>query len=378
MDFMGRKFQRFSKNINQKLIYYLDEYCWESLFFDIKFKISDYFYPLPPMNEGEETRKYLERLTPDQAVRYSGFLAEKWRMDAKLMDRTAISRSPKRVWSRTDKRSREVYKGEKVTAIFYAESLERKRQSEALERSTLAGKLVTVISFPWRKYSNFLDNGSRGIWGLSPVLKYTLLYFLLFFVPLIFGWVKLYEDNSTTSLFAGIYIIGLMFVAFIWLVYLPILLVILVYRFIKKARSVVKEGIKIGTKKDKKEIKYILVTNLGRIYYFFMAFLVQFFPFSYLYKDRLFHPSNQKLKSFIIQMEKIAKKVKVPILFYGSAVDGSMLQFNAVLEKPLKRNGLKKLETSLQGRLGTIYVRKEDKFKLRIFMPVEIMETYEL
>lgn len=239
-------------------------------------------------------------------------------------------------------------------------------------------KFLEIISFPWRKYNSFFDNGSRGIWGLSPVLKYTLLYFLLFFIPLIFGWVKLYENNSTTNIFVGIYVLGLMLIAFIWFVYLPILLVILVYRFIKKARSVVEEGIKIGTKKDKKEEKYILVTNLGRIYYFFMAFLVQFFPFSYLYKDRLFHPSNKKLKYFIIQMEKVAKKVKVPILFYGSFVDGSMLQFNAVLKKPLKRNGLKKLETSLQGRLGTIYVRKADKDQLRIFMPVEIIETYEI
>lgn len=241
-----------------------------------------------------------------------------------------------------------------------------------------ADKLVTVISFPWKKYNSFFDNGSRGIWGLSLILKYTLLYFLLFFVPLIFGWIKLYEDNSTTNLFAGIYILGLIVIAFIWFVYLPILLSILVYRFIKKTRSVVEEGIKIGTKMDKKKETYILVTNLGRIYYFFIAFLVQFYPFSYLYKDRLFHPSNKRLKRFIIQMEKIAKKVKVPILFYGSAVDGSMLQFNAVLKKPLRRNSLKKLETSLQGRLGTVYVRKADKDQLRIFMSTDIMETYKI
>lgn len=239
-------------------------------------------------------------------------------------------------------------------------------------------RATSIISSPWRKYNSFFDNGSRGIWGLSPVLKYTLLYFLLFFLPLIFGWVKLYEENSTTNTFVGIYVLGLMVVAFIWLVYLPILLAILVYRFMKKARSVVDEGIKTVTKKDKERDSYIVVTNLGRIYYLFIAFLVRFYPFSYLYRDRLFHPSNQKLKYFIIQLEKIAKKVKVPILFYGSEVDGSMLQFNAILKKPLKRNGIKKLETSFQEKLGSVYVRKADKDRLRILMPVDIMETYKI
>jgi len=239
-------------------------------------------------------------------------------------------------------------------------------------------RATSILSFPWRKYNNFFDNGSRGIWGLSPVLKYTLLYFLLFFVPLIFGWVKLYEENSTTNTFVGIYVLGLMVIAFIWFVYLPILLVILVYRFMKKTRSVVDEGIKKVTKKDKRQDKYLVVTNLERVYYFFVAFLVQFYPFSNLYKDRLFHPSNQKLKYFIIQIEKIAKKVKVPILFYGSEVDGSMLQFNAIHKKALRRNDLKKLEASLQEKLGSVYIRKADKDRLRILMPVDIMETYKI
>lgn len=240
------------------------------------------------------------------------------------------------------------------------------------------------------KYNEFFDKGCVGIWGLSPLLKYTLLYLALFFVPAIFGLIKLNEDTSTTFTYIGIYIIGALVIAFIWFFYLPILCLILIYRFIKKGRLFLKEGIKIRIEikenaasgeinsRDGKRDVVLHVTDLGKIYYYFVVRLVQFYPFSYLYKDRLFHPSNKKLKRFISKIETIARKASAHILIYGSQVDSSIYQFNAAIKKPLRRNGLKKLETTLQDKLGTIYVRKDKKNYIRIIMPLDTFERLQI
>lgn len=237
-------------------------------------------------------------------------------------------------------------------------------------------KLLSLISLPWKKYSEFFDNGCWGIWGLSSLLKYTILYFALIFVSPILGWFRLYEDYSTTDIFLIIYALGLVALAVFWLIYLPILCLILVSRFLKNARLLFKES--LNSISDKKRGLKVLGLNLRRVYNFFMVHLVQFYPFSYLYKDRLFHPSNKELKRFIIRLEKIAKRVKVPILIYGSEFEYPFYQFNAELQKPVRGGGLKSLETSLQEKLGTIYVRPVGKNQLRIIMPTDMLATHKI
>ena len=89
-----------------------------------------------------------------------------------------------------------------------------------------AANPLLIITTPWRKYNDFFDKGCWGIWGFSPLLKYTLLYFAAFFIPAIFGWVKLSEDTSTTFNYIGIFIMGMLVIAFVWIVYLPVLCLI--------------------------------------------------------------------------------------------------------------------------------------------------------
>src|SRR3990167_9110631 len=98
-------------------------------------------------------------------------------------------------------------------------------------------KPLHFLLMPWRKYNAFFDNGCWGIWGLSPLLKYTLLFLTLFFIPPIIGIV----DYSNSDAYFSIITIFFLLIAFIWIIYFPILSIITLLRAIKKVESGVKD-----------------------------------------------------------------------------------------------------------------------------------------
>lgn len=242
-----------------------------------------------------------------------------------------------------------------------------------------AAKPLSIIYKPWKKYNEFFDKGCWGIWGLSPLLKYTLLYFALFFVPAIFGW---------TFTYTGIFIIGMLAIAFVWFVYLPILSLILLLRLVKKSRLLITSSVKLLTyatdkeeaiKKKPSDLEIIargLKQDLNSLLYKVGGWLTRYYPFSLIFTNRLFHPKNAKLNKFVIKIAKLARKNKVPIYIYGGEIENHLYQFNAIFHQPVRRNSLKKLEAILQKLLGTVYVRKGDKKQIRILIPTEIMDLY--
>lgn len=79
------------------------------------------------MKEREDTRRYVARLSPDQAVRYSSYLVETWRGNAKLINDVDINSMPKRSWRKTERRKIEILEGARIAEKIYAECLARKR-----------------------------------------------------------------------------------------------------------------------------------------------------------------------------------------------------------------------------------------------------------
>lgn len=249
------------------------------------------------------------------------------------------------------------------------------------------GKLYLIISLPWKKYSDYFDKNCWGIWGLATILKYTLLAFFLFFVPAIFGWISFEESNTSADNYVTLYFLILMVMAIIWVIYLPVLCLILGKRAILKAIEIGRKfasylSIEEKAPSDLTELSDFeiimrgLKHDLDSFIYKLGGWITKYYPFSLMFRDRLFHPNNAKLDKFVIKLAKLARKNKVPIYVYGSEIDGNLYQLNAVFHDPVKRNSLKKLEAILQKLLGTVYVRRGKKKQIRILMPTEMMNLY--
>ena len=245
-------------------------------------------------------------------------------------------------------------------------------------------KPIHFLLIPWKKYSEFFDNGCWGIWGLSPLLKYTLLYFTAFFIPPIFGLVKLSEDTSTTFTYTGIFIIGALFIAFVWFVYLPIFVVILFKRAIEKTFDIGSKTVEYFSRDPQlvpEEVKtqpsnpalfiralqywwFIKSTNAIYKNRKLLIKITSVYPFSLLSRNKMYHAQNQKLWKLIHKIDKLATKAKVPIMINDIGTNPNFF-FYAHFEKT-KGYPIKKLERVLQKHFGTIYVRKLNKGLIQI------------
>src|SRR3989344_3804270 len=248
-----------------------------------------------------------------------------------------------------------------------------------------SANIISIAFTPWRKYSDYFDKNCWGIWGLSPTLKFTFIYFGLFILDLFISDKFTKSTQETIELFFTLGIIALFIV---WAIYIPILCLILISNLIKKSRLLITSAVKLLTyptdkeeaiKKKPSDLEIIargLKSDLNSLLYKVGGWLTRYYPFSLLFTDRLFHPKNAKLDKFVIKIAKLARKNKVPIYIHGSEIEGNMYQLNAVFHEPVKGNSLKKLETVLQKLLGTVYVRRGEKKQIRILMPTEIMNLY--
>jgi len=87
-----------------------------------------------------------------------------------------------------------------------------------------SANLVSIVVTPWKKYSDYFDNGCNGIWLLSPIIKYTLLYFSLI-IPYAFFAGNIPTDIKETI--ELLYVVFLIAIALVWFVYLPVLCLLL-------------------------------------------------------------------------------------------------------------------------------------------------------
>jgi len=115
--------------------------------------------------------------------------------------------------------------------------------------------------------------------------------------------------------------------------------------------------------------------NLGNSYHSFISWITQYYPFSLLYKDRLFHHDNLKARSFMIKIENLAKKSGINILVLSGGNQDEMTELIGYLDRKTKNrlNDIKTLEAVLQNKYETVYVR-DDGDKVRILIPTATFE----
>lgn len=133
------------------------------------------------------------------------------------------------------------------------------------------------------------------------------------------------------------------------------------------------------TTTDRERITYLLryyaglsFFVLGNLYHSFISWVTAYYPFSLLYKDRLFHHDNLKVRELMVKIEKIAKKEGINTLVLSGGIEGEMAELIGYLDKGIRNRQkvLDNLETTLQKVYDTVYVRGQgDEF--RILIPVE-------
>ena len=253
---------------------------------------------------------------------------------------------------------------------------------ETITIQPIIAKPFHFLLYPWRKYNDYFDKNCWGIWGLSPLLKYTFLFLALFFVPPIIGIVN--YESADTGLFFALMVIAFLAIAFVWIVYLPILGIIVIKRAIQKALDFGSKS-KANLSKEpqefisetKKQANNIatLINVLRYLWFIYSAKLIykyrkqleeitSIYPFSLLFKDRMWHARNKIIIKTIRKIEKLSSEAKVPVLIV-SIGDNPYLHFWAKFTKT-KGYPVKKLERALQKEFDTIYVRKVDKGQIQI------------
>lgn len=102
----------------------------------------------------------------------------------------------------------------------------------------------------------------------------------------------------------------------------------------------------------------------------FWGFLTKFYPFSLLYRDRLFNAQNRNIKNFIDELEKYAREVHLPLLIESGDSSSIMSLFSAkqIGSKRMKKElYLKQLSEKLQAKYETIYLKNETSgFKIQV------------
>lgn len=245
-----------------------------------------------------------------------------------------------------------------------------------------SAKLVSIVFTPWRKYSDYFDKNCWGIWGLSTLLKFTLLFLALFFVPPIFGIVD--YESTDTGLFFAIMVMVFLLIAFFWLIYLPILGIILIKRTTEKTIEVGSKIISYLSRDPmlvpdevKKEPNSFLLFIRALQYWWFiystkliykhrktLEELTTIYPISLLFQNKMWHARNQRLWKTLRKIEAVAKKANMQI-----DIDEIGVHPYYHFWAHFKKKGsfpIKKLEKALQDYYGTIYVRSIGKRQVQI------------
>ena len=238
-----------------------------------------------------------------------------------------------------------------------------------------AAKLISISFAPWRKYNGFFDKGCWGIWGLSPLLKYTLLFLALFFVPPIIGLV----DYANSDSYFSIITIFFLLIALIWIIYFPILAIITLFRAIKKVESGVKDlNIKLQDEPWKMTPKK-LYTQPHSIFFLYLIYAknsfidfadwcTQFFLFDFIYPDRIRYPLTKKIRHNSRHIESLIADMNIPLKYVGFEVNMQNINYKFEFYEEVKSTDkvLSKLE---KGFKKTDYYVREDNGRIHVTAP---------
>lgn len=239
-----------------------------------------------------------------------------------------------------------------------------------------AAKLISIAFTPWRKYNEFFDKGCWGIWGLSPVLKYTLLFLGLFFVPPIIGLV----DYANSDTYFSTITIFFLLIALVWIIYFPILSMITLFRALKKVES----GVRDLNNKLKEEPWKITPRRLYTqphwhitvIAFYLKDYLIdfldwttQYYPISLLSTSPVRYPISMKVRHLSRLFESRFAELKIPLKYIDFEINQQFTLYKFELYEDVKdfAKVVKKITKGFKYNYG-FYIREENE-QINVIVP---------
>ena len=233
----------------------------------------------------------------------------------------------------------------------------------------MAAKLISISFTPWRKYNAFFDKGCWGIWGLSPIIKTTYIYFGLI-IPYFFISEKL--TVSTRNSIELFFTIGTIAILLIWALYMPILVVITLLRAFKKVEYTANELTTRISEQPWKMTPKKLYTQPHSIFFLyliyakntfidFMDWCTQFFLFDFIYPDRIRYPLTTKIRHNSRHIESLIADMTIPLKYVGFEVNMQNINYKFEFYDKVKSTAkvLSKLEKGF--KKTDFYVREESE-----------------
>lgn len=242
------------------------------------------------------------------------------------------------------------------------------------------GKPAQVLLIPWRKYSKFFDNGCWDIWGLSPLLKYTILYFVVFILASLFGVVNLDQNSKVASIYLTIFILGFLIIAFIWFFYLPILSLIVLFRTFKKIKNSVNQLISYFKKSPWEMTPMKLYNQPKWAIVFYLIYIkdllvdildwtTQYYPISILSISPTRYPLSMKIRHISKLFDCRIAQLNIPLKYEDFEINQQFTLYKFGLYEDVKdwSKVVKKLKKGFKYNYG-FYINEENE-KINIIVP---------
>ena len=114
--------------------------------------------------------------------------------------------------------------------------------------------------------------------------------------------------------------------------------------------------------------------KLHRKYSDFWRWSTQYYPFSLLYQDRLFHHKNQSVNKFMLRLQNLINKANIQTTILTCEYGGQFCEFYGTFNKKSDNTpeNIELIDKELQEKFDTIYTR-ENKEGFRVLVPTQML-----
>ena len=228
-------------------------------------------------------------------------------------------------------------------------------------------KPLHFLLMPWRKYNEFFDKGCKNIWGLSPIIKATYIYFGLI-IPYFFISGKL--SSNTQQTIESLFSMGTFAILVSWALYMPVLVVITLIRSFKKVKNTATE---LNTKLSEQpwemtpkklytqphSIFFLYLIYAKNTFIDFVDWCTQFFPFDVIYPDGVRYPLTKKIRHNSRHIESLIADMNIPLKYIGYELNMQNTNYKFEFYEKVKSSAkvISKLEKGF--KKTDYYVREE-------------------
>lgn len=129
-------------------------------------------------------------------------------------------------------------------------------------------------------------------------------------------------------------------------------------------------------------LKYLTGLSFFKLhgkYYDFWRWSTQYYPFSLLYQDRLFHHKNQSVNKFMIKLQSLINKANIQTTILTGEYGGQFCEFYGTFNKKSDNTpeNIELIDKELQEKFDTIYTR-ENKEGFKVLVPTQMLVSMEV